>query len=178
MELHYELTGQDFADFNLHYFDNSSAVQRSILIARISTAAIVIIGGTILMTLLGSLSLIPLAGYLAVAALFFFGIPFYMRRRVAKNALRIVREAENKHLCGQKTFILHENEFELKGEGERTSYPYNTVQRILSDENHFYIFIGEKSGVIVPFSAFKDKDQRTDFYGRMTAHMHTPEAVQ
>ena len=64
MELHYELTGQDFADFNLHYFDNSSAVQRSILIARISTAAIVIIGGTILMTLLGSLSLIPLAGYL------------------------------------------------------------------------------------------------------------------
>lgn len=173
MELHYEITQQDFVDFNLYYFDHTPAVQRSIFISRVAIAAIVIIGGSLLMALLGSLSLIPLMGYLVLAAVFFFGIPWYMRRKAGKNAGRILREAENKHLCGPKTFILHEDKFELKGENEDTSYPYETVQRIVEDENHYYIFIGDRSGLIIPFAAFANKDQKADFYGRMTAHMHT-----
>lgn len=174
MELHYQITEQDFIAFNQYYFDHNKAVQRSIMITRVVTAAIVIIGGAILMALLGSLSLIPVIGYLLLAAVFFFGTPWYMRRKIGKKASRLLRDPENRYLCGSKTFLLHENEFELKGENEDTSYPYETVQRIEQDDNHYYIFIGARSGLIVPFSAFANKDEQSDFYGRMSAHL--PEA--
>ena len=45
MELHYDITKQDFIDFNLNYYNNNAIVQRSIRTMRIATAAIVILGG-------------------------------------------------------------------------------------------------------------------------------------
>ena len=49
MELHYNITKQDFIDFNLNYYNNNAIVQRSIRTMRIATAAIVILGGSALM---------------------------------------------------------------------------------------------------------------------------------
>ena len=40
MELHYDITKQDFIDFNLNYYNNNAIVQRSIRTMRIATAAI------------------------------------------------------------------------------------------------------------------------------------------
>ena len=44
MELHYDITKQDYIDFNLNYFVNNAMVQRSILMTRIATAVFVIVG--------------------------------------------------------------------------------------------------------------------------------------
>ena len=38
MELHYDITKQDFIDFNLNYYNNNAIVQRSIRTMRIATA--------------------------------------------------------------------------------------------------------------------------------------------
>ena len=48
MELHYDITKQDFIDFNLNYYNNNAIVQLSIRTMRIATAAIVILGGSVL----------------------------------------------------------------------------------------------------------------------------------
>lgn len=49
MELHYDITKQDYIDFNLNYYVNNAVVQRSILMTRIMTAVLVLAGGTALM---------------------------------------------------------------------------------------------------------------------------------
>ena len=49
MELQYNITQQDYIDFNLNYYVNNAVIQRSILMTRIATAVIVILGGTALM---------------------------------------------------------------------------------------------------------------------------------
>ena len=56
MELHYDITKQDFIDFNLNYYNNNAIVQRSIRTMRIATAAIVILGGSALMYWLHTLT--------------------------------------------------------------------------------------------------------------------------
>ena len=45
MELHYDITKQDYIDFNLNYYTNNAVVQRSILTTRIASAVIVALGG-------------------------------------------------------------------------------------------------------------------------------------
>ncbi len=171
MELHYDITKQDYIDFNLNYYTNNAVVQRSILITRIATAAIVILGGTALMYWVKGLNLWSAAVYLALAVVCFFGTPWYMKRKVVKNTERILRNANNKQLCGPKTLILRAEEFELKGENEDTVYQYEGVQRTATDAGHYYIFFDEFSAIIVPFSAFADAQQKQDFYNRITAHI-------
>ena len=171
MELHYDITKQDYIDFNLNYFVNNAMIQRSILMTRIATAVLVIVGGTVLMYWVKGLSVLSVAVYLALAALCFFGTPWYMKRKVVKNTERILRNANNKQLCGPKTLTLREDEFELSGETEDTVYQYEAVQRTATDAGHYYIFVDEFSAVIVPFSAFEDETQKKAFYERITAHI-------
>lgn len=61
MELHYDITKQDFIDFNLNYYNNNAIVQRSIRTMRIATAAIVILGGSALMYWLHTLTPVSIA---------------------------------------------------------------------------------------------------------------------
>lgn len=171
MQLHYDITKQDYIDFNLNYFANNAIVQRSILVTRIASAAIVILGGTMLMYWLHALNAVSIAVYLALAALCFFGMPWYMKHKMIKNVDRILQRANNKKLCGLKTLTLRDNEFELVGENEDTTYSYESVQRTATDENHFYIFVDEYSAIIVPFSAFSDEAQKTAFYDRITVNI-------
>lgn len=171
MELHYDITKQDYIDFNLNYYVNNAVVQRSILITRIATAVIVILGGTALMYWVKGLSVFSVLVYLALAAVCFFGTPWYMKRKVIKNTERILRNARNKQLCGPKTLTLGEDSFKLKGENEDTTYQYEAVQRTASDEGHYYIFVDEFSAIIVPFSAFADASQKQEFYDRITVHI-------
>lgn len=171
MELHYEITKDDYIAFNLNYFNNNVIVQRSIKLTRIATAAIVILGGTMLMYWLKALSVWSVAVYVALAALCFFGTPWYMKRKVVKNVDRILARANNKSACGEKTMLLRDGEFELLGKNEDTVYQYEAVRRTASDEGHYYIFVDEFSALIVPFAAFSDDTQKTEFYDRISAHI-------
>ena len=118
LEFKYSVSKQDYIDFNLNYFNNNAVVQRSIWMMRVATAVIVIIGGSVLMYWLHALTLVSGLVYLALAAVCFFGTPWYMRRKVVKNTERILKNANNKQLCGPKTLTLRDEDFELKGENE------------------------------------------------------------
>lgn len=168
MELQYDITKEDYIAFNLNYFNNNAIVQRSMLTTRIATAAICLLGGTGLMYWL-KLSPWSVVVYVALAAACFFGVPPYMRHKMVKNVDKILKNANNKQLCGSKTLMLEEETFRLVGENEDTTYQYEAVQRIATDETHYYVFVDEFSAVIVPFSAFKNDEQRMEFYDRITA---------
>jgi len=177
MELSYQITEQDYVDFNLDYFNKNAAAQRSVMITRWATALLVISGGTALLYLLHSLRLVPFLMYMALAIVCFFATPWYMKRKIVKNMKRILQKANNKKICGEKTLYLRENEFELTGENEDTVYRYEAVQRTSTDENHYYIFVDTFSALIIPFSAFSNEEQKQEFYRRITAHI-TDEALK
>lgn len=169
MELQYKITKEDFIAFNLNYFTNNAIVQRSMMVTRVATAAICVLGGTALMYWLKLLSPVSVVVYVALAALCFFGTPWYMKRKVVKNVDRILKNPASKSACGDKTLLLREEDFELKGENEDTVYQYAAVHRIASDESHYYVYVDEFSALIIPFNAFADEAQKRAFYERITA---------
>lgn len=177
MEFSYEITEQDYIDFNLDYFNKNAIAQRSVLITRIASALIVIFGGTALLYLLHAFRLVSFLVYIALAIFCFFITPWYMKRKIITNVKRILQKANNKSICGAKTLYLRENEFELTGENEDTIYQYEAVQRTSTDENHYYIFVDTFSALIIPFSAFSNEEQKQEFYRRITAHI-TDEALK
>lgn len=177
MEFSYQITEQDYVDFNLDYFNKNAVTQRSVLITRFAVALLVILGGTALLYCFHSLRLVSFLGYVVLSIVCFFLTPWYMKRKVVQNVKRILQKANNKKICGEKTLYLRENEFELTGENEDTVYQYEAVQRTSTDANHYYIFVDTFSALIIPFSAFSNEEQKQEFYRRITVHI-TDEALK
>lgn len=177
MELHYNITKEDYVAFNLNYYRGNAVAQRSLKMTQALCSVIIIVGGSALMYWLKTLNVISILVYAVLAGAVYFVLPKYEERRVVKNVERILRNANNKQLCGAKTLILRETEFELSGENEDTVYQYAAVQRTASDDKHYFIFVDEFSAVIVPFSAFADEQQKQAFYRQITQNV-TDEALK
>ena len=84
------------------------------------------------------------------------------------------QKREEQRLCGPKTLILRDDDFELRGENEDTVYQYDAVQRTASDDKHYFIFVDEFSAIIVPFEAFGSMDEQRSFYERITKNITDP----
>lgn len=171
MELHYQITQEDYIAFNLNYYDNNALVRRTVLTTRIGTTALTVVGGGVLLYWLRAIQPLAIAVYVALALLCFFGTPYLMRRKVVKNTIRILQRATNQTLCGAKTLTLDEQSFTLTGENENTTYANTAVVRTARDEAHFFLYVDEFSAIIVPFSAFESETQKDEFYHRLTDHI-------
>ena len=75
MELHYEITEQDFVDYNLYFIAHDAMTQKTIRRMSTLTAVLVLVGGTALMYLLDTLSPVSVGMYVVLAAVCFFGCP-------------------------------------------------------------------------------------------------------
>lgn len=167
MEFHYEIKKEDYIALNLHYLNSNALVQKSILVTRIASAVICLLIGTALMYFL-KLSPLSMLVYGALALVCFFGTPYYMRRKVVKNAENVLKRANNDKLYGQKTMTLGEDGFRFHGEGEDQTYSYETVCRIATDTAHFYVFVDEYASLIIPFTAFQTEEDKKAFYQQIT----------
>lgn len=100
MELHYDITKQDFIDFNLNYYNNNAIVQRSIRTMRIATAGYCHSRRQCAHVLAAYAHAGFHRGLRCARAVCFWGTPRYMRHKMIKNIEKILRNAKNKQLCG------------------------------------------------------------------------------
>lgn len=172
MELHYEITEQDFVDYNLYFIAHDAMTQKTIRRMSTLTAALVLVGGTALMYLLDTLSPVSVGMYVVLAAVCFFGCPAWFTHKARKNVHRTIERASNRHICGPKTLRLTDTGVQLVGESEDSSYPYAAFQRVITAEKQVYLYLDDLSALIVPRCAFPDEEARRTFVrmleGRIT----------
>lgn len=172
MELHYEITEQDFIDYNLYFIAHDAMTQKTIRRMSTLTAVLVLVGGTALMYLLDTLSPVSVGMYVVLAAVCFFGCPAWFTHKARKNVHRTIERASNRHICGPKTLRLTDTGVQLVGESEDSSYPYAAFQRVITAEKQVYLYLDDLSALIVPQRAFPDEEARRTFVrmleGRIT----------
>ena len=172
MELHYEITEQDFVDYNLYFIAHDAMTQKTIRRMSTLTAVLVLVGGTALMYLLDTLSPVSVGMYVVLAAVCFFGCPVWFTHKARKNVHRTIERASNRHICGPKTLRLTDTGVQLVGESEDSSYPYAAFQRVITAEKQVYLYLDDLSALIVPQRAFPDEEARRTFVrmleGRIT----------
>ena len=163
MELHYEITEQDFIDYNLYFIAHDAMTQKTIRRMSTLTAVLVLVGGTALMYLLDTLSPVSVGMYVVLAAVCFFGCPAWFTHKARKNVHRTIERASNRHICGPKTLRLTDTGVQLVGESEDSSYPYAAFQRVITAEKRVYLYLYDLSALIVPRRAFPDEEARRTF---------------
>lgn len=161
--LQYEITEQDFVDYNMYFIDHDPITQRNIQKIRWMMAGMVAIGGTVLMYMIDALNLVTVLIYLLLAVGCFFLGPAWVKRNARKNVHRTIQNASNKHICGQKTLRLNETGVQLIGENEDSTYSYDAFRRVTMAQNQVYLYLDDISALIVPNHAFSTAEQKEAF---------------
>lgn len=163
MELNYNITAQDFVDYNIYFIDHDPLTRKSIRNMSIILAGLVIVGGTGLMYALNSLTPVSVAVYVILAVACFLGGPKMYKRKVHKHVHMTLRRAANKHICGPKTLKLTDEGVQLIGESEDTLHPYESFKRVTEAERQVYLYLDDLAGLIVPNSAFSSAEEKREF---------------
>ncbi len=170
MKIEYELSKQDYIDFNIYHANNSEVVKKSLLVQRYVTPVIFLI----LPFLLGRVTEIPLwywfTVFLVTAVLWVAFYPRYFMAVTMKRVSRMVDEGKNKDLLGKQSIIVDEEGFIRKSQNGENRMNWSGVEKIVSAEKHFFIYVSSISAYVIPKSPFEnesDKDRFFEFVSRM-----------
>jgi len=163
MRFEYELTRQDYIDFNVYHLKNSSTFKRSLFINRYLTALLLLIAPIVL----ARVTYIPLrhllAAFAVIAALWVILYPRYCMSAVVKRISEMVDEGKNRDILGKHCLTIDEEGITERSENGDSRISWAGVERMRESERHFFIYIGSAMAYILPKSILKDENAREEF---------------
>lgn len=163
MEISYQLTEKDFLDFNIHHAKNSSHIQKSILIQRISGPIIFLIAPFFATKQSGITIWYWFVLFGIVSIIWFIFYPKYIYWEISRKTMKIIKEGENKNILGEKTIVLTSENIIETGLSNEEKIKLNSIQKIEETEDHLFIYISSMSAFIIPLRAFEDSKSKDEF---------------
>lgn len=171
MVLKYEVTKQDYIDFNINFVDTSKVMRRSIFIRRFFYPVFFLAAAS----LLESVFSIPIAFLLvAVAVISTVWVLYYVKW--FKHS--VVKKVEKTLSSGKITGLIGTHELEL-GEGHltdttRESYTrYENVEKIIATETHIFVYVSQVMAYIIPKRTFKSQEEIVTFLVKLETYKVT-----
>jgi hypothetical protein len=161
MELKYNLTKQDYIDFNINYMSYSKSTKRMLLIQRLMGPFIFLIIPFLDSTPKSDPFLFIVFTILSIMWFIFFDkiIRKDMQRRVSK----VLAEGNNKGMLGAHTLILDKDGvLEITTHNESKT-KWEAIENIIESENHIFIFFSSMAAYIVPLRVFKSSNEKNIF---------------
>lgn len=165
MRVEFDFNKEDLINFNMHYFDTSNLIKKSLLKSRIMGTLIFIIVPFILRnSRLDIPNIVWFVTFWGIAILWFMFLP-----RISKNKFRnavsqtATENKDNKYMWGKKIVELREDSIMVKGEAQETFTDYSSIINVVSTENAVYLYNSTASAIIVPSKAFKSSSEKEDF---------------
>lgn len=171
MKLSFELTEQDYIDFNLHYFDTSPTMRRSHNKSRLAGTLLFFV----LPPVLRNMTDIPFWYWMTTLGiagiLWFFYFPKMMKRLYTKQIRKLLKEQKN-YFIGKKTLELTSDGILTKGEDGESTVLYSSISKLQQHNGAIYLYNSAVSAIIIPADAFLSEKERNDFLNNITPHLN------
>ncbi|MBT2583439.1 YcxB family protein [Planococcus sp. ISL-109] len=157
-EFSYELTEQQFVDFNLYHAKHSKAVKRSLTVQRFLIPAIYLAMPFIMAPIFDWSVWGLMIPFVIFAALWIVFFPAYFYRIIKRTSSKMVNAGKNEGLLGyHELFIDAEGVREVTKNGE-THVRWSGIEKYGQDESNVYLYNGAMSALIVPKHAVPELD--------------------
>ncbi|NMA96108.1 MAG: YcxB family protein [Clostridiales bacterium] len=171
MEIKYQLTKDDYIDFNLYHMEHSASFKRSIFIQRYIVSLIFLI----MPFALKSSTDIPFWYWLTICSIVYLvWVIFYnryMRWNTARRLSKMVDEGKNKDMLGERSLKVFEEGIMQTNELNESKVAWKSIERIAESKSHIFIYTSAVSSYIVPLRAFDDKEQKEEFLRILKTHV-------
>lgn len=168
IKIEYELTKEDYLNFNLYHLNHSKMIKKSLFIQRYIVSIVFLIVPFIF----SSITEMPLYVYFPVFALIWLlWIIFYKKyfdRIAIKRIEKMLNEGKNLCLLGKYSVETNEDGFiEICPNGE-SKITWNGIDKVVENELYIFIYIDSVRAYIIPKRAFTNDNLKNEFLQSVT----------
>lgn len=149
MKIDFELTSEDWLDFNKYYFFNSKEIGRTKLFVQLSvpvSVALILIYNAFK----GSLDKTGAIIGLSFGLLWFFFYPKKFYRETIKKIEKLMKEGDNSSLFGKHSIVFDENGVTCAEPESTQTFKWSAFKKAVETKNHFFLFNTAMSAIIIP----------------------------
>lgn len=161
MKLEYEITKQDYIDFNIYHMNHSITMKRSLFIQRFFIPIIFLI----LPMFLVKITDIPLwywfGVFIILCVLWIIYYPKFFIKYVERNISKMLDEGKTTGILGNHIFSYTKEGVVDKTEFSETSY--NLIEKIVESEAHIFIYVSAVMAYIIPIKIFGSAEKKEIF---------------
>ncbi|MCB2353945.1 YcxB family protein [Clostridium estertheticum] len=161
MNLEYQITKQDYIDFNIYHMTHSVTMKRSLFIQRFIFPIIFLISPIFLIKITD----IPLWYWFSVciisSVLWIVFYPKFLKRSVEKRISKLLEEGKTTGILGEHNFSFTEEGVVDKTEFSETKY--NLIEKVVESEAHIFIYVSAVMAYIIPIRIFGSVDEKSEF---------------
>lgn len=166
MTIEYDLTKQDYIDFNISHMKNSKAMKKSMLLQRFLIPVVYLI----LPVFLKNVTRMPLWYWYSVFIIFsliwIICYPKMIEKSLIKKASKLIDEGKATGIVGHHCLTYTNEGIVDKTEFSETKY--NSYERVVEADNLILIYVSSVMAYIIPLRAFKSQEEKLNFLNMLT----------
>ncbi|MBU3143700.1 YcxB family protein [Clostridium sp. CF012] len=167
MKIDYQLTKQDYIDFNMNYMSNSKSVKRLFIAQRYIVPIIFLLMPVMLIRVTS----IPLGYWFKVflvsSVLWIIFYPKYFKWSVSKRISKMLDEGENTDMLGKRSLTLTEKGIIDCSTLSESKTDWSVIEKITQTQKHIFIFISSVAAYILPVHVFNNENEKKRFIDKL-----------
>ena len=177
MNYRYDLTQEDYFEFNLFIIRNYHIYNRQMATLRIIFALSPIVMGLFSYLTqrkegVAGAHIINLAFMILLAILFYKFFPRLHEKLVMINLKHILKQGELRFL-GDHSFTFEEDQMHIISKNTETSLNYEALYQIKCGSQAIYFLTSASTGYILPFRVFSDEKEKNEFLSFINQKIHS-----
>lgn len=150
IEIYYNLTEEDYINFNLYHIKNSETGKRALALQRFLTPLFFIIISYIY-SLISEMPFLPLfITFLVTSILWVIFYPKYFYGLIVRNAKKMIKEGKNDGLLGNHQLKLTEEGLVDTSLNKETKVTWPGITSIRENDGYFFLYNSSVSAYILP----------------------------
>lgn len=164
MTIEYNVSEQDFVNFNLFHAKHSKQAKNAKLLSVYGGAALCFFMLVFVLVVMRGYDTVSVCVYGAIIAiLWVIFFPKYYEFRVKKILAKHISEGKNNDFLGHQKLTLQEDCMEKISDSSTIHIKYTAIEKIAHDYDCVFVYVGAIQAFIIPFSAFPDAEQKSRF---------------
>lgn len=170
MNIQYEVTHDDYLEFNLHYIKSSQTMRKTLFFQRIIGPITFVFGPFVAIKITDIPIWYWIIAFSVTSLVWFFYYPKYIVSSLKRRVNRTLKEGQNKGLIGKQTLTITEDGLEFKNDFESASLKWSVLNKIERNDQYLFIYNSSVSAYIIPLSEMT-KETGQELYEIVEQHI-------
>lgn len=177
MKFTFELTEQDYLEFNMFTMKNYKFYKTQIKLFRIIFTIVPIGTGLVHLLLDGAKSsrtdvIVSLfVAMTLLSILFWFVFPKFFDALTLRNAQKILFKEGKNNSLGEQTILFEKDKIQIVTEYEKSSIQYAAITQIKQSEKAIYLYTAPAMAMILPIRVFADEAEKQECINFINARL-------